>query len=1131
MQKKFIPIIGAISAGKSTFLQGLLGTNVFETGATTTTKFVCLIKNSNLTRFYHIIPKRDEKGLEFKEDKNERETIGEDNIREKIKEINNISSNIKITKDNIFYMLEIPIKNIDNPFLLENCYFMDIPGLNENESSYIDLIFSILTLDDIKFEIMIFDSSTIGSDISLKIIKNLEEKKGLNKKGNIFILNKIDQVKEEEAINDFMQYFYQNFEDDKNKDLIPINFIENKFIPINSLLFLAETKIKEDFCSMLKVEFFNFIESKNKGQSPNSFYKYLKQKLDLELNNNNLTINLNINSITNEDYIIIEDSVKEINNMKNKLGINYSIGLRLENSETKQDMKKLFLAHKNSLLFYDNLKYFDKIKQIMKEIDKTNEDIFLIPDNNDIIININEQNNINNNINNDLNISLEELDNFLKETFKRIDPFNQLEEFKIVFQSLRENILGRKIRIPFIGNINVGKSTVLNCIIGEDILPVNDKECTYRGIIIRHAEKGNFKLYKTELKSKGKGSDEYYYFVDDKKPIREGVEEIRSYLNIKNNDKNMEDIDAYLVITGNLKIFDFIKLDGDIISKIEFIDLPGIDRENNNFNKNNYYDKILKYSNCCVYINEPQTIDDETSLAMMQNQYLKDKSKVIPELRINFIKSCLFLINKCEKIEKDEILKLINKIIKNISKVEGDEKQEDINISFFSGIKFFRYLNIINDYVYLLEKDPRKLIEKLYKKYNKNNSSPFFNMKDFKIFIYDEIDEIEEEFSLFDSQNEIEEMKLKLNIKSEIKKWEKDNYKYQLFENGDYDEISQRFYEINKKLKKIKKENIINPNDSLKFFFDLEKVIKISEEINKKNFKENIKNFFKYTDVLFDKEIIEQKEYKITAKQGELEEKIFIGETIIKKFRETENDISNIFANALSKISDTFNEEKNTISQKLRDSNKNLKVATEKFKNKINKIIQQLASDLDELFLKLYEEVRKLIDKLPRKWKEKIFLNIDTKKGLISELFSKFFISSALTLIGESLLADIITTTLGATAGGVVGGPIGIGIGFSVGLIYSITNMLIHILKKEKRYEKGLKEFKQKIEEDLCSYKDNYLETLRRYKEDFISDFKLMISTENANISHINEEDWKQIRDDYYIQKEKLLKKLEAINL
>ena len=45
--KKFIPIIGTISSGKSTFLQGLLGLNVLEVGSTTTTKFVCLINNSD----------------------------------------------------------------------------------------------------------------------------------------------------------------------------------------------------------------------------------------------------------------------------------------------------------------------------------------------------------------------------------------------------------------------------------------------------------------------------------------------------------------------------------------------------------------------------------------------------------------------------------------------------------------------------------------------------------------------------------------------------------------------------------------------------------------------------------------------------------------------------------------------------------------------------------------------------------------------------------------------------------------------------------------------------------------------------------------------------------------------------
>ena len=53
--KLFIPIIGSISAGKSTFLKGFLGINELETGANVTTKFVCLIQNSPQTSFYHVI--------------------------------------------------------------------------------------------------------------------------------------------------------------------------------------------------------------------------------------------------------------------------------------------------------------------------------------------------------------------------------------------------------------------------------------------------------------------------------------------------------------------------------------------------------------------------------------------------------------------------------------------------------------------------------------------------------------------------------------------------------------------------------------------------------------------------------------------------------------------------------------------------------------------------------------------------------------------------------------------------------------------------------------------------------------------------------------------------------------------
>ena len=140
MEKKYIPIIGTISAGKSTFLKGFLGVNILQTGVTTTTKFVCLIKNSQNQCFYHVIPK---KSNEIHFIKDGEEIRGEEQIKMKIEEINRNLCEKKAEKNDIFYMLETPIKNINNTYLLENCIFMDIPGLNENNSNYIQNIFFI----------------------------------------------------------------------------------------------------------------------------------------------------------------------------------------------------------------------------------------------------------------------------------------------------------------------------------------------------------------------------------------------------------------------------------------------------------------------------------------------------------------------------------------------------------------------------------------------------------------------------------------------------------------------------------------------------------------------------------------------------------------------------------------------------------------------------------------------------------------------------------------------------------------------------------------------------------------------------------------------------------------------------
>jgi len=1137
MKKKFIPIIGTISAGKSTFLQGLLGTNVFQIGSSTTTKFVCLIKNSNKTKFYHVNPKKD-KNIEFI--KEGEEIIGEENIRIKIEDINNNLSENPCKEDELFYMLEFPIKNIENISLLDECYFMDIPGLNENKNPYMDIIFKLLTLDDIKFEIIIFDSTNIGSDGILNVIKDLEKKNCLKKSGNLYILNKIDlasQNSEDDIKNNFMQYFYDNFEDDKkfdkNNDKFPfINIYENTVIKMNSLLYLNETKIEEDFSSMLLFKFYNFINYQNKNQSQLSLYEYLKNYLENNTNllkEQNKLINLDVKSITKEDLEIIEKSIGKINKMKNKT--NYSIEIKIKNKkEVKNNIIKLYLIHKNKSIFYQHSEYYEDLQNFIKKFNTDNNNLTNKSNNNQIKTPINQ---IDDNNNNKIDISsLNELQNFLNDTFKKINSNNsELENnFNISLNNLREYIIGRKIRIAFIGNISVGKSSVLNCIIGEDILPTNVKECTYRGIIIRHIENEEFKLYKTRLETKGKGSNEYYYFIDDKKPFCQGIDDIKSYLNVKNNDKEMDDKDCYLVITGNLKIFNFIKLDNDIISKIEFIDLPGMDRKNNKFIRNEYHKKILRFSNCIVYINEPKTVDDENSVNMMIKQYRDDKEKVFPLFRKDFIKTCLFLFNKIDTLDDDkEKIKLEKQIYNHISSVEKDITKENMNISFFSGKNFLNYLFIINDYIYLLENKPELLILKLYKKYNKI----IYHKKSFKEYIFKEIENIEEKIFTNESEeeNELEEEnKIPENfykkIKLGIEQIEKKIIKYKLFNCKDYDDIILKLYNLNKNLKN--KDFNSTTNYSSKFFEDMKKVIENSIILNNENFRNNVIKFFEYADDLFGKEINEKEEEKIK----EIEELETAKNNILEHISITKKNIEKVFNDGKSEILGIIDDEINNISERLKEYNNDIKKATEIIKNKINVVIQKMITKQKEYLSELIGEIEKEIKKKFDEKTMKISLtDIKTNKGLIPKMFASVLTPIFGAPILGGLLAQFAYTMGSSIMFSLAGGPISLAFGIGVGLTAGLSTLLVHMFskgKKYERYEKGLKEFKEQIENNINESKNNFFDDFKILEVDFISGYEFNLELFLKDIK-IDQKDWEELKKKYALKKDNLMKKLDLL--
>ena len=131
-------------------------------------------------------------------EKDGEEVNGEENIIKKIDDINNQIYSKKEISNN-YYMLEFPIKNIENISLLKNLIFVILLDFHNNDDSF-NSIFSLFDINNIFFEIFIIDSSIFESNYLSIIFKKLSDKNCLIKKNNIFNINKID-------IDEF-QYFF-----------------------------------------------------------------------------------------------------------------------------------------------------------------------------------------------------------------------------------------------------------------------------------------------------------------------------------------------------------------------------------------------------------------------------------------------------------------------------------------------------------------------------------------------------------------------------------------------------------------------------------------------------------------------------------------------------------------------------------------------------------------------------------------------------------------------------------------------------------------------------------------------------------------------------------------------------------
>ena len=1115
---KIIPLIGIISSGKSTFLQALVNSDILETGGTTTTKFPCLIKNiKSGFKFYKvkICPKDKNRFI-----KDGEVILGEEKIRDKIKEINR--SEEKNVSD-LFYVLECKIFGIENKKILEENYFMDVPGLNESKCNYVKNIFENIK-DLINFYIFIFNVQSYVGDETKNIFKILEENGCLQKKeGNLFLLNKIDNIKAgtiDTRVEEFSNYFYNTFE----KEEFKINKYKNTFIPLSSISYKAELSI-EKFSSFLIFHLIKISQETNEEEL--SFIEKLKNSVDNIFENDEdlcFEIKKLIKNMSKEEKELILSEIEKYNQIKSQIcyEANINSNINMKKREQYETIYKLFYLNKQKKFPIKNSSSYLKLKDFFN-----NQNSFLSEEEKE------EQNQVKRE-NIDL---LERLTNFVSdsisaETFKGVGE-DAFTIFRNEFQAIKNNLLSEKLRIAFIGSISVGKSSIINCLIGEEINPTKSDECTYRGVIYRYHDCDEYKLYKTELKSIGEGIYEYLYFIDEEKPYCRGIRNIKDLLNNKNRDKKLTNKDSFIVITGRIRIFDLLNISKELKNKIEIIDLPGYNRASNQFiqkpiynvnssyyEKLSFYEKILCFSNVCVFINKPENLDDEGNVAKIKAQYIFNKRLLHPKIQQQFNESCLFIINQIDILDKDtpeEILK--NKFRQIIEDI--DQNADNLTISCFSAYYYLKYI----EFEKLFKEQTTDKIEKIWQYFYEKYNGTFFRIfRSFGKIIISSIEKYESYFKLYFSDSF-------LDCNCEYK--DKIIMVYSKMENlprldeEELNEIASHLYNFYLKLND---NNYKFYNVRKELFIDIENKINNANKLISKNYFFSLQNFFDELDPLFEddnKELKKEDEKNIEEYINKFQkESIPVIEKILDEKRKS---IIKVFSTTETKIKDMIDIEKGKVEKEIKKNKEEIKADFINFNQKVEFKMKEMEKKVNEEFNNLgleikdyYDNTLKSVNKSFFKYEKSLdFINNNINKSLIKAYLLtgiKFFsLGSSVYLLGSFSLA-------------LLGGALCVGVG---GIIYALVlgyfNYNAYSSWAQEYFDQYNK-YKENVETNIFDAKDKVLKNFDDKKEIILKQLNMNLQGIKLRLHASNDETYEKKCREFKKIKNELQKKLQEKN-
>ena len=298
---------------------------------------------------------------------------------------------------------------------------------------------------------------------------------------------------------------------------------------------------------------------------------------------------------------------------------------------------------------------------------------------------------------NNINKSHETINNINKEILDELKKLKEkLENSEFIGSIMKDLYLTiyylnshNAILIPFLGPSNSGKSSIINDIIGEEVLQYREKECTKRGIIIRYKDdyEPDFTLKKADLICNEFLGEKKYFFEEKGHIIADGLEKVKETIKGLNHDFPEKEENSFYYIKTKIKLFDDLGFDDSLKKMIYLIDFPGYGT--GNIFERVLYKKVMSICNAFVFVVRNSVIKEKMNkklLDVLFTQTMRNEQK----LPSDFIKSCLFVFNndREQSITKND-LDLAKKNIKSIIKRIPDE---NINACFFNAECYQTYL-------------------------------------------------------------------------------------------------------------------------------------------------------------------------------------------------------------------------------------------------------------------------------------------------------------------------------------------------------------------------------------------------------------------------------------------------------